>query len=215
MKIILNKDVYNLGEEGDVREVADGYARNFLLPRKLAVRYTNENVALFKSRESAITKRKAEKRSAALTQKEKLEGLHITIKMQAGDSGKLFGAVNSQTIVEALAKEGIQIEKKKIDVPSNSIKMVGDYPILVKLYEKESATIKVSVVDERAEKKEQEAQQQAEEAAAQQAAASEAMMPWEEDAVEEEAAEQAADEAEVAEEAAETETDEEEEEKTE
>jgi large subunit ribosomal protein L9 len=200
MKIILNKDVYNLGEEGDVREVADGYARNFLLPRKLAVRYTNENVALFKSRESAIEKRKAEKRAAALTQKEKLEGLQITIKMQAGDSGKLFGAVNAQTIVEALAKEGIQIEKKKIDVPSNSIKMVGDYPILVKLYEKESATIKVSVVDERAEKKEQEAQQQAEEAAAQQAAAAAEMMPWEEDAAQEEAAEAAADEAEDAEE---------------
>jgi large subunit ribosomal protein L9 len=196
MKIILNKDVYNLGEEGDICDVADGYARNFLLPKKLAVRHTNENVAIFNSRSSAIEKRKAEKRAAALSQKEKLEGLHIVIKMSAGDSGKLFGAVNAQTIVEALAKEGIQIEKKKIDVPSNTIKMLGDYQVLVKLYEKESATIKVTVVDERAEKQEQEATEKAVADAVQQAQAEADLMPWEVEAAAQEAEEAAADEAE-------------------
>lgn len=156
MKIILNKDVYNLGEEGDVCEVANGYARNYLLPKKLAVPYNNANVALFQSKAAAINKRKEEKRAAAMSLKERLDGFEVTIKVSAGESGKLFGAVTSQTIAEALAKEGIQIERKNIDIPSNTIKMVGEYNVLVKLYEKESATVKVSVVDERQKKREQE-----------------------------------------------------------
>jgi large subunit ribosomal protein L9 len=85
MKIILNKDVYNLGEEGDICEVANGYGRNYLLPKKLAVSYKNANLALFKSRSSAIEKRKTEKRSAAMSQKEKLDGLKLTIKASALD----------------------------------------------------------------------------------------------------------------------------------
>ncbi len=149
MKIILKQDVYNLGEEGDVCVVADGYARNYLIPKKIAVYHNNMNLAELKSKASAIAKRKEEKRKDALSIKEKIEELSLEIKVSAGDSGKLFGAVTGATIVEALAKKGIHIEKKKLDVPSHTIKMVGNYAVKIRLYENESADLKIVVVNER------------------------------------------------------------------
>lgn len=149
MKIILKQDVYNLGEEGDVCVVADGYARNYLIPKKIAVYHNNMNLAELKSKASAIAKRKEEKRKDALSIKEKIEELSLEIKVSAGDSGKLFGAVTGATIVEALAKQGIHIEKKKLDVPSHTIKMVGNYAVKIRLYENESADLKIVVVNER------------------------------------------------------------------
>lgn len=149
MKIILKQDVYNLGEEGDVCVVADGYARNYLIPKKIAVYHNNMNLAELKSKASAIAKRKEEKRKDALSIKEKIEELSLELKVSAGDSGKLFGAVTGATIVEALAKKGVHIEKKKLDVPSHTIKMVGNYSVKVRLYENESAELKLVVVNER------------------------------------------------------------------
>lgn len=149
MKIILKQDVYNLGEEGDICVVADGYARNYLIPKKIAVSHNNMNFAELKSKASAIAKRKEEKRKDALSVKEKIEELSLEIKVSAGDSGKLFGAVTSATIVEALSKEGLHIEKKKLDVPSHTIKMVGNYSVKVRLYENETADLKIIVVNER------------------------------------------------------------------
>lgn len=145
MKIILNEDVYNLGEEGDVREVANGYARNFLLPQGLAVSYNRHNLSIFESRKVAIEKRKEEKRKAALSLKEKLENVSITVKMPAGETGKLFGSVNNAVIADALEKEGISIERKKIEVASSSIKMIGTYTVMIKLYSGEVANIDVVV----------------------------------------------------------------------
>ena len=172
MKLILNQDVYNLGEEGDVCTVKDGYARNFLIPQKLAVPYNNMNVALFKSKANAIAKRKEEKRKAALSLRDLLKTIELTIKVSAGDSGKLFGAVTASTIVEALAKEGVHIEKKKLEVPSHTIKMTGTYSVVVRLYENETAMLKVHVVNEKALKKQEEAAANA--AAAEEAAAAKA-----------------------------------------
>ncbi len=148
MKIILNEDVYNLGEEGDICDVANGYARNYLIPKNFAVPYTKENSAVFESRRAAIQKRKEEKRLAAAGLKERLEGMEIVLPMNAGEAGKLFGSVTSAMIIEELAKEGIELEKKQVDVPSNSIKMTGTYKILIKLYESESAEITVKVVNQ-------------------------------------------------------------------
>jgi large subunit ribosomal protein L9 len=147
-KIILNEDVYNLGEEGDVCIVAPGYARNFLLPKNLAVPYTRENIANFESRRAAIEKRKEEKRKQARTLRERLEGLAVILPMNAGDTGKLFGSVTNGMIQEALQKEGIELDKKKIDVPSNAMKMVGDYSVNVRLYEGEETELKVRVVNQ-------------------------------------------------------------------
>ncbi len=149
MKIILNQDVYNLGEEGDVCDVARGYARNFLLPKKLAVVLNNTNRAMFESRKAIIEKRKDSKRKEAMSLREKIEALTLKITMSAGDSGKLFGAVTSATIADALAKEGVELERKKIDVPSNSIKMVGTYNVRIKLYESEVAELNLLIESDR------------------------------------------------------------------
>ena len=166
MKIILNQDVHNLGEEGDVVIVKNGYARNFLLPRGQAVLFNKANQALFVSRAAAIEKRKEEKRKAASSLKEKLDEMVLTLAVSAGESGKLFGAVTSTMVQTALAKQGIEIERKRIEISSNAIKMVGTYTVRIRLYEGESAEMKIEVVSEGEVKK-----QQAEKAAAEKEAA--------------------------------------------
>ncbi len=148
MKIILNQDVPNLGEEGDVCVVKDGYARNYLLPTGAAVLYTNENLSIFKSRAAAIEKRKVAKREASASLKEKLDNVSLDMIVSAGESGKLFGSVTPLMIQEALAKLGFEIEKKKIEVATHSIKMVGTYTAKVHLYENEFSIIKLNVLSE-------------------------------------------------------------------
>lgn len=146
MKVILNEDVKHLGEEGDVKNVANGYARNYLLPRGLALPYSAETIAYFESRRDEIEARKAEKRDKARSVKERLEELNIVIGVSAGPNGKLYGSVSAQTIVDELAKLGFaDIEKKRIEVPGNMIKSAGKYEVAVKLYEKEVANITVHV----------------------------------------------------------------------
>ena len=140
MKIILNQDVVNLGEEGDVCVVKDGYARNYLLPTGVAVIYNKSN--------AAIEKRKVEKRAEAASLKEKLDAVTLEIVVPAGESGKLFGSVTSIMVQEALSKLGFEIERKKIEVQTHAIKMTGSYTITVHLYENESSQIKLNVVSE-------------------------------------------------------------------
>ncbi len=152
MKVILNQDVPNLGEEGDVCVVKDGYARNYLLPTGAAVLYNNENLSIFKSRAAAIEKRKVAKREASASLKERLDDLTIKLVVSAGDSGKLFGSVTALMVQEELAKQGFDIERKKIEVASHTIKQVGQYTARVHLYENESSIIKLDVVSEAEEK---------------------------------------------------------------
>ncbi len=166
MKIILNQDVANLGEEGDVVIVKDGYARNYLLPTKAAVMFNKTNMSLFAARERAIAKRKNEKRTLASDLKAKLDETTITLVLSAGESGKLFGSVTSAMVQEELAKLGFEIERKRIEVSSHTIKMVGTYSVRIRLYEDESAEISVVV--------ESESQVKARELAAAKAAAEEA-----------------------------------------
>ena len=148
MKIILNQDVVHLGEEGDVVEVKDGYARNYLLPTGTAVIYNKANAALFKSRAAAIEKRKAEKRAASASLKERLDGVVLTIVVPAGESGKLFGSVTSAMVQAELQKLGFEIEKKKIEVATHAIKMTGTYTVVVHLYENDLSHIKLVVMSE-------------------------------------------------------------------
>jgi len=145
MKIILNHDVQNLGEEGDVREVARGYARNYLFRKGLAVPYNKENVAVFEHKKSAIEKRKEEKRTAAAGVKAQIEALKLEMTMPAGTTGRLFGSVTAASLAEELEKNGVVVEKKKIDIPGNTIKMTGDYTFTVRLYAEESAQCSVSI----------------------------------------------------------------------
>jgi len=145
MKVILNKDLSPLGEEGDVKDVAKGYARNYLFPRGIALPYNERTIKLFESRKEEIENRKMQKRGDAAGLKEKLESLNIEISMPAGPNGKLYGAVTSQTIVDELAKNNFQIERKKIELPGTSIKNVGKYKAMVKLYENAAAEISIAV----------------------------------------------------------------------
>ncbi|GHV82537.1 hypothetical protein AGMMS49991_10950 [Spirochaetia bacterium] len=145
MKVILNKDLSPLGEEGDIKDVAKGYARNYLFPRGIALPYTDRTIKLFESRKDEIEARKAAKRQDAAGMKEKLEALEITIVMPAGANGKLYGAVTSQTVAEELTKLGYPTERKRVELPGTSFKSVGKYKVLVKLYESAAAEITVTV----------------------------------------------------------------------
>ena len=146
MKVILNKDLAPLGEEGDVKDVAKGYARNYLFPRGIAFPYNEKTVKIFESRREEIENRKAMKRTDAAGLKERLESLVLEITMPAGPNGKLYGAVTSQTLADELAKQGFQIERKRIEIAGNNIKNIGKYKALVKLYESASAEISISVL---------------------------------------------------------------------
>lgn len=145
MKVILNKDVKHLGEEGDTKVVADGYARNFLFPRKLALPYTPAVVKLFEERKAEIEERKAQKRAAAASDKDKIEALNLSVTVPASATGKLYGAVSAQTVVDLLAKEGFEFERKRIEIPGVTIKTTGKYKVTVKLYENVSAELHLEV----------------------------------------------------------------------
>lgn len=145
MKVILSEDIPNLGEEGDVKVVANGYARNYLLPKNMVKPYSKQNIVILERNKEVIEKRKEEKRKAALGLKERLEGEQLVIEMPAGESGKLFGSVTTATIIEALQKLNYEIEKKKIEIPGHTIKMIGDFTIKVKLYGKEEASLNVTI----------------------------------------------------------------------
>ena len=190
MKIILNQDVVNLGEEGDVVVVKDGYARNYLLPTGAAVLYNKTNAAIFASRAAQIDKRKAEERALSASLKEKLDATVVNLVVTAGESGKLFGSITAAMVQEALSKQGIEVERKKIEVATHAIKMVGTYSVVVHLYENEVSHVKL-VVESEAMVKERKAKEAKEKAEAEAKAKAEA-----------EAAEKAAAEAAVAEETA-------------
>ncbi len=145
MKIILNQDVANLGEEGDVREVKRGYGRNYLIPQGLAVPYSKQTVAMFESKKAAIEKRKEEKKNQAKGLKDRLEQVEISLAVPAGDNGKLFGSVTNAIVADELLKQGFSIERKKIELPEHAIKMSGTYTVKIKLYGNETAAVKLSI----------------------------------------------------------------------
>lgn len=145
MKVILVKDVSDLGEEGDVKEVSAGYARNYLIPRGLAVEDTPFNRNRLKDQERKIVQRKIKKREEAQKLAEELGALSITIPAAVGKNEKLFGAVHETEILKALAERGYQLEKKCIQL-SEPIKTTGEYRVPLKIYEDIKAEIKVWVV---------------------------------------------------------------------
>jgi len=144
MKIILIQDVANLGEEGDIKDVAAGYARNFLLPRKKALPYNTANLNILEQKKASIERRKEEKKEAAKSLKEKIEQLIITLEMPAGENGKLFGAVTAGLLAENMEKQGLTVEKKKIEIPE-PIKAAGKHKATVKLYGGEIAEFNIEV----------------------------------------------------------------------
>ena len=133
MKVILNIDVKDLGKKGELVNVSDGYAKNYLIPRKIAKQADAGAMNELKNREAATAYRIAQEKAAAEKNAATLEGKTITVKANAGANGKLFGSVTSKEIAERIKEEfGIEIEKKKI--VSEDIRQYGTYPFTVKLY---------------------------------------------------------------------------------
>lgn len=147
MKVILQQDVKGQGKKGQLVEVSDGYARNFLLPKKLAVPATAENVNTMKQQEKARLAQQAAEKAVAQALAKKLEGLSVTISAKAGEGGRLFGAVTAKEISEALsAQHGLNIAKTKI-VMDEPIKACGGYQYKAKLGYEVVGTLKVNVVE--------------------------------------------------------------------
>jgi large subunit ribosomal protein L9 len=150
MQIILLEKVVNVGNLGDVVKVKDGYARNFLIPQKLARRATKEAIAEFEVRRAELEKAAAAKLAAAQAQGEKMDGLTVQIAQKAGVDGRLFGSVTNADIAEALTKQGFSVEKAQVRLPTGPLKMVGDHPVQVSLHTDVLVDITVSVLGEHA-----------------------------------------------------------------
>ena len=148
MQIILLERVANLGNLGDVVKVKDGFARNYLIPHGKAKRATPENLAVFESRRAELERLQADALSAAQARAAQLEGLTIQVTQKAGVDGRLFGSVTNFDIVDALGKQGIEIERAQVRMPQGPLKQVGDFPIPIVLHSDVVATITVSVLGE-------------------------------------------------------------------
>ena len=148
MKVILQQDVRGQGKKGQLVELSDGYARNFLLPRKLAVPATAENINTMKLQEKARQAQMAAEKAEAQALAEKLQGIQVKLAAKAGEGGRLFGAVTSKEIAEALSAQfGLNIAKTKL-VLDEPIKACGGYQIKAKLGYEIMGTVKVMVVEE-------------------------------------------------------------------
>lgn len=146
MKVVLLADVKGHGKKGDLVEASDGYARNYLLPRKLAREATKEVLNELKGKSDAAAYHKEQEKKAALETKAALESGSVTISAKAGEGGKLFGKITNQDVAEAIKMQLHKvIDKKKIVLP-DGIKTIGDKTVDVKLYPEVSAKVKVSVI---------------------------------------------------------------------
>ena len=148
MQVILMEKVANLGNLGDVVKVKDGYARNYLIPHGKAKRATEENLKTFESRRAELEKAQAEALAKAQERAAKLDGLTVQITQKAGVDGRLFGSVTNYDIVEALQKQGHEVERAQIRMPQGPVKQVGDVHLQVALHTDVTATITVSVLGE-------------------------------------------------------------------
>ncbi len=148
MKVILLSDVKGRGNEGDVIEVARGFAVNFLLPRKMAVEATPGNLKQLEARKHNIRKRESQRHEEAAQLSASIDGKTLVLEAKAGDTGKLFGSITAGAVAEALAAQlGVDVDRRKIGVHGH-IKTVGDFPVEIHLYQDVTAQIVVKVVPE-------------------------------------------------------------------
>lgn len=146
MKVILTQDVKGTGAKDTVVTVSDGYARNFLFPKKLAVEATGANLNAIKRAQDAIDHRKEVEKQEAMALRDQLKELTVTVSVRAGEGGKLFGSVTNQEIVDALkAQFNLTLDKRKVSLPA-PIKTLGEGVAEVKLYAGISAKLKLNIV---------------------------------------------------------------------
>lgn len=146
MKVILTQDIKGVGKKDEIINANDGYARNFLLPRKLAVEANNQNMSLLQGRKDAASFKKGQEKEAANQIKEKLSKIMLTIKVKAGENGKIFGSITSKEIATELKNQyDIEIDKKKIAL-KEAIKELGTFNIEIKLYEGIVGKLKINII---------------------------------------------------------------------
>ncbi len=147
MQIILQQDVEKLGTRGQVLEVKEGYARNYLLPRKLALEASPTNMKRLEKMRAVFAKHEATEKEAAEKLAEMLNGLSLTLSRKAGENDQLFGSVTSADIADAIAAQGYTVDKRKIQLV-DPVKLVGEYQVPVKLHREVTASVKLTVQKE-------------------------------------------------------------------
>ena len=146
MKVILLQDVKGKGKKGQMIEVSDGYARNFMLPKKMAIEATPDAINTMRKNDKATQERIAREKAEALEVSKKLRNMTLTVTAKGGGAGRLFGSVTNAEIADALAKNGIKLDKRKI-VIADPIKNVGTYTVTCKLGYEISAPLTVKIVE--------------------------------------------------------------------
>jgi large subunit ribosomal protein L9 len=147
MQIILQEDIDKLGHRGEVVTVKPGYARNFLLPRKLAIAATTGNMKALERIRGALAKKTATELEAAQKQAALLNGVSLVFKRKTGENDQMFGSVTSADIAEGLAAQGFKIEKRQVQI-SDPLKALGEYSVTIKVFRDVSAEVKVHVEKE-------------------------------------------------------------------
>ena len=145
MNVILQQDVKNLGKKGEIVEVSEGYGRNFLLPRKAAVLANAENINVAKAQAGSKARKEAMATDEAKLMAAQLEKVSVTIPVKIGENGKLFGSVTGKDVADALKKEKIDIDRRKITIKGD-VTGVGEYEAVIKVHPSITSTIKVNVV---------------------------------------------------------------------
>jgi large subunit ribosomal protein L9 len=147
MEVILKEDVVNLGHRGDVVKVAEGYGRNFLLPRKLALQATTSNKAVIEQMKASAARRSASEKAVAETLAAQLEPLVLNFTRKSGENGHLFGSVTSADIAHELEAKGFEVDRRKIQLVE-PLKAVGETSVAIKLHREVNAHVKVTVAAE-------------------------------------------------------------------
>ncbi|NLN07505.1 MAG: 50S ribosomal protein L9 [Firmicutes bacterium] len=144
MKVILLSDVKALGKKGDIKDVAEGYARNYLLPKGLAMEATDGRLKEYQRKKQQDMEKAAQKLAAAKKTAEKMAGLQIEMPVRVGEGGRLFGSVTSADLAAALQEKGFTVDKRKLELPE-TIKSTGVYPVRVKLHPEVEVTLELIV----------------------------------------------------------------------
>lgn len=144
MKVILLQDVKGKGKKGQLIEVSDGYARNYMLPRKIAQEATADNINTMKMNDKALLERQTREREAAIKLRDQMKDMTLTVLCKGGGAGRLFGSVTSQEISDALKASGIDLDRRKI-VIDETIKTVGQYTVKCKLGYEITANLRIDV----------------------------------------------------------------------
>ncbi len=148
MKVILTEDIKGVGKKDEIINASDGYARNFLLPKKKALEATQDNLNKLKAKQNALQNRKAKELEEAKKIAEKMKTITLKIKVKAGENGKIFGGVTAKEIAENLKNQyNIEVDKKKISI-EETIKVLGTFLVDIKLYEGVNAKLTIAVIAE-------------------------------------------------------------------